>query len=150
MHPLGLLPSVRQFMCTVHMGYPKTNDVLKYYANNYLNMKVNYLSFSLWHTDIDHTNEIKQVDDFKRKYMKLRKDNINKKTQQDVIQIDEIPEIVQKRIVQLFEMMGKGVINSPFFVGFDWIFVSASIIYITIIIWIDWILRIDSVVIFYV
>eukprot|EP01084_Bolivina_argentea_P287927 494109_1 len=47
-HAQGLLPSVRQFMKTIHMGFPNTNAVLKYYSNNYLNMT---------------------LDDFKRDYM---------------------------------------------------------------------------------
>ena len=39
-HPQGLLPSIRGFMQTIHMGFANTNAVLKCYAKNYLNMTV--------------------------------------------------------------------------------------------------------------
>eukprot|EP01084_Bolivina_argentea_P006044 11435_1 len=51
-HPQGLLPSIRGFMQTIHMGFANTNAVVKYYANNYLNMT---------------------LDDFKRDYMVIRR-----------------------------------------------------------------------------
>eukprot|EP01083_Nonionella_stella_P160393 524304_1 len=39
-HPQGLVPSMRQFMKIIHMGFSNANAVVKYYANNELNMKV--------------------------------------------------------------------------------------------------------------